>query len=93
MFMLRHYKQCRSSFIDHQKLCLIISNSRRLATLAKTAFRKPIISAEDAVRQIKSGSTVLVGGFGLCGIPEKLIIAMGKRDDLNDLVVVSNNAG
>jgi acyl CoA:acetate/3-ketoacid CoA transferase alpha subunit len=45
------------------------------------------------VRSIASGSTVLVGGFGLCGIPEKLIAAMHSRSDLSGLTVVSNNAG
>jgi len=33
-------------------------------------------SADEAVADIKTGDTLLVGGFGLCGIPEKLISAM-----------------
>ncbi|KAK8768312.1 hypothetical protein V5799_015222 [Amblyomma americanum] len=49
-------------------------------------------SAEDAIKQIKSGSKLLIGGFGLCGIPENLIIALSKTN-VKDLVVVSNNAG
>lgn len=32
-------------------------------------------------------------GFGLCGIPEKLIDGLVERDDINDLTVISNNAG
>jgi Coenzyme A transferase len=35
----------------------------------------------------------LVGGFGLCGIPESLISALNARDEVRDLTVVSNNAG
>ncbi|KAF9195602.1 Succinyl-CoA:3-ketoacid coenzyme A transferase 1, mitochondrial [Haplosporangium sp. Z 11] len=51
-------------------------------------------SAEDAVKDIPSGSTLMVGGFGLCGIPENLIAALKKRaSDCKDLTVVSNNAG
>ncbi|KAL1447765.1 hypothetical protein MTO96_028340 [Rhipicephalus appendiculatus] len=49
-------------------------------------------SAEDAIKEIKSGSKLLVGGFGLCGIPENLISALSKTG-VKDLVVVSNNAG
>ncbi|MFO0982812.1 MAG: CoA transferase subunit A [Planctomycetota bacterium] len=49
-------------------------------------------TAEDAIADIADGATLLVGGFGLCGIPENLIRALhdsGKRE----LTVVSNNAG
>ncbi|KAI1314491.1 Succinyl-CoA:3-ketoacid coenzyme A transferase 1, mitochondrial [Mortierella claussenii] len=51
-------------------------------------------SAEEAVKDIPSGSTLMVGGFGLCGIPENLIAALKKRSsECKDLTVVSNNAG
>jgi acyl CoA:acetate/3-ketoacid CoA transferase alpha subunit len=49
-------------------------------------------SAEEAVKDIKPNSTLLVGGFGLCGIPENLINAISKTG-VNGLTVVSNNAG
>lgn len=49
-------------------------------------------SAEEAVKDIASNSTLLVGGFGLCGIPENLINALSKTG-VNGLTVVSNNAG
>lgn len=42
---------------------------------------------------VKSGNTLLVGGFGLCGIPENLISAIQKSPDINQLTIVSNNAG
>jgi len=51
-----------------------------------------VASADDAVKDIPSGSTVLVGGFGLCGIPEKSIGALVKQG-ATDLTCVSNNAG
>lgn len=36
---------------------------------------------------------MVISGFGLCGIPEKLIDGLVERDDINDLTVISNNAG
>ncbi|KFH68783.1 3-oxoacid CoA-transferase subunit B [Podila verticillata NRRL 6337] len=55
---------------------------------------KVYASAEEAVKDIPSGSTLMVGGFGLCGIPENLIGALKQRaNDCKDLTVVSNNAG
>uniref|UniRef100_A0A915CLP2 3-oxoacid CoA-transferase n=1 Tax=Ditylenchus dipsaci TaxID=166011 RepID=A0A915CLP2_9BILA len=49
-------------------------------------------NAEEAVKDIPSGAKLLVGGFGLCGIPENLIAALVKCG-VNDLTCVSNNAG
>ncbi len=49
-------------------------------------------AAARAVADIPSGATLVVGGFGLCGIPENLILALSKRD-VRDLVCVSNNCG
>ncbi|XP_058792761.1 succinyl-CoA:3-ketoacid-coenzyme A transferase, mitochondrial [Phymastichus coffea] len=49
-------------------------------------------SADDVVSDIPNGAKLLVGGFGLCGIPENLIDALLKRGS-KDLIVVSNNAG
>ncbi|KAI6648795.1 Succinyl-CoA:3-ketoacid coenzyme A transferase 1, mitochondrial-like [Oopsacas minuta] len=49
-------------------------------------------SVEEAIRDIKDGDRLLVGGFGLCGIPENLIQAIADSE-LTDLTCVSNNAG
>jgi len=49
-------------------------------------------NSDDAVKDIPTGSTLLVGGFGLCGIPENLIGSLLKRP-VNSLTLVSNNAG
>uniref|UniRef100_A0A8C2KHG6 Succinyl-CoA:3-ketoacid-coenzyme A transferase n=1 Tax=Cyprinus carpio TaxID=7962 RepID=A0A8C2KHG6_CYPCA len=46
----------------------------------------------DAVRDIPNGATILVGGFGLCGIPENLINSLLKTG-VKSLTAVSNNAG
>ncbi|KAI9500618.1 succinyl-CoA:3-ketoacid-coenzyme A transferase 1 mitochondrial precursor [Coemansia spiralis] len=50
-------------------------------------------SAEKAVDDIAAGSTVLFGGFGLCGVPEKLIEAIAHAPHIKNLTAVSNNAG
>jgi len=49
-------------------------------------------SAEAAVTDIFDGATIMVGGFGLCGIPENLIEAVRARG-VGNLTVISNNAG
>ena len=54
---------------------------------------KPIYSsAEEAVQQIQDGATLMVGGFGLVGIPETLILALVEKG-VKDLTVISNNCG
>jgi 3-oxoacid CoA-transferase subunit A len=53
---------------------------------------KVVPSAEEAVADISDGATLVVGGFGLCGIPENLIGALVRRG-VRDLTCVSNNAG
>lgn len=49
-------------------------------------------STEDAVYDIPNGSKILFGGFGICGIPEKLITALIKKG-VKEITAVSNNAG
>ena len=49
-------------------------------------------NADAAVADVADGATILVGGFGLCGIPENLIDAV-RRKGVKDLTVISNNAG
>jgi 3-oxoacid CoA-transferase subunit A len=53
---------------------------------------KRIASADDAIANLRDGMIVLMGGFGLCGIPENLIAAV-QRKGTRDLTIVSNNAG
>ena len=53
---------------------------------------KRIAGADAAVEKIQDGATILLGGFGLCGIPENLIAAL-RRKATKDLTLVSNNAG
>ena len=51
------------------------------------------ISAAEAVRHVKTGDTVMVGGFGLVGAPLTLIDALVEHSDATDLTIVSNNIG
>ena len=53
---------------------------------------KRIPSADVGIENLKDGATILVGGFGLCGVPEHLIDAV-RRKGTKNLTVVSNNAG
>ena len=53
---------------------------------------KRVPSADAAIENLRDGATILMGGFGLCGIPEHLIAAV-CRAGTKDLTIVSNNAG
>ena len=55
-------------------------------------MNKVLTSAADAVALVPDGATIMMGGFGLCGIPENLIAALHARGT-KDLTVISNNAG
>jgi 3-oxoacid CoA-transferase subunit A len=55
-------------------------------------MKKVFENAMDAVHDIQDGATLMVGGFGLCGIPENLIAAV-KKKGVKGLTVISNNAG
>jgi 3-oxoacid CoA-transferase subunit A len=55
-------------------------------------MNKVLATADEGVALIPDGATILVGGFGLCGIPENLIRALHDRGTKN-LTLISNNAG
>src|ERR1700693_4921308 len=55
-------------------------------------MNKVVANADEAVRDISDGATIMVGGFGLCGIPETLIRAL-VRKGIKNLTTMSNNAG
>ncbi len=55
-------------------------------------MNKVLAGASEAVAGIPDGATIMMGGFGLCGIPETLIAALHARGTKN-LTVISNNAG
>jgi 3-oxoacid CoA-transferase subunit A len=55
-------------------------------------MNKVVANATEAVKDIPDGAVIMVGGFGLCGIPENLIKAVREKG-IKGLTVVSNNAG
>lgn len=56
-------------------------------------MKKVVQNAEEAIQGIKSGMTLMLGGFGLCGIPEKCIKALSLKPEIQNLTCISNNAG
>jgi 3-oxoacid CoA-transferase subunit A len=55
-------------------------------------MNKVLDSADEAVARIHDGATIMCGGFGVCGNPENLLLALHRRGTRN-LTVISNNAG
>ena len=55
-------------------------------------MKKVVSNADEAIRGISDGMTLMLGGFGLCGIPENCIAAL-VRAGVKDLTCISNNAG
>jgi 3-oxoacid CoA-transferase subunit A len=55
-------------------------------------MNKVFKNADDAIKDIPGGATIMLGGFGLCGIPENCIAALIKKE-IKDLTCISNNAG
>ena len=55
-------------------------------------MNKVVRDADEAIRDVGDGASILMGGFGLCGIPENLIAALLRKGSRN-LTVISNNAG
>lgn len=55
-------------------------------------MNKVVASADEAVRDVQDGATLMVSGFGLCGNPEHLIAAL-HRKGVKDLTLISNNCG
>jgi 3-oxoacid CoA-transferase subunit A len=55
-------------------------------------MNKVVTNAEEAVKDINDNAIVMLGGFGLCGIPENCIAALVKKN-VKGLTCISNNAG
>lgn len=55
-------------------------------------MNKVVTNAKEAIKDIESGAVLMLGGFGLCGIPENCIAAIVKKG-IKDLTCISNNAG
>src|SRR5687767_5621627 len=55
-------------------------------------MNKVVSNAMEAIKDIEDGATIMLGGFGLCGIPENSILAIRKKG-IKNLICISNNAG
>jgi 3-oxoacid CoA-transferase subunit A len=55
-------------------------------------MNKVVSNADEAIKDLQDGAIVMLGGFGLCGIPENCIAAL-VRKNVNQLTCISNNAG
>ena len=55
-------------------------------------MHKVVASAEEAIQDVFDGATIMVGGFGLCGMPENLIRALAHKG-VKNLTTISNNVG
>jgi 3-oxoacid CoA-transferase subunit A len=55
-------------------------------------MNKVVASAEEAIKDVFDGAAIMVGGFGLCGMPENLIRALARKG-VKNLTTISNNAG
>ena len=55
-------------------------------------MHKVVASADEAIKDVFDGATIMIGGFGLCGIPENLIRAL-VRKGVKNLTTISNNVG
>src|ERR1700722_19696955 len=74
------------------KRILAIVPEVRLDYAEQAVIDKTIASADEAVSDIHDGATVMLGGFGICGIPENLIAALVCRG-VKGLHTISNNMG
>src|ERR1700749_4021286 len=55
-------------------------------------MNKVVANADEAIQDIFDGATIMIGGFGLCGIPENLVRAL-VRKGVRNLTTISNNVG
>jgi 3-oxoacid CoA-transferase subunit A len=55
-------------------------------------MNKVVTNADEAIKDIRDGAVIMLGGFGLCGIPENCIAALVKKG-VKELTCISNNAG
>lgn len=55
-------------------------------------MKKLVASADEAIQDVPDGATIMLGGFGLCGIPENCIAALARKGT-RQLTCISNNAG
>ncbi|KAK4944091.1 hypothetical protein LTR10_016424 [Elasticomyces elasticus] len=88
----RYWRTARYFTRDQRKQNLLLTRSFS-STLRRNEINKIVPSAAEAIKDMKSDSTLLCGGFGLCGVPDTLINEVAKTQSITGLTAVSNNAG
>jgi 3-oxoacid CoA-transferase A subunit len=85
---------CKNSFLLQYKKAIFANgcNDKPKQVFSNDMINKVVASVEEAVADIHDGATLMLGGFGLCGIPENTISAL-VRKGIKNLVCISNNAG
>ena len=71
---------------------MISSVKQRLAPKYLRRLFSKVVSRDEALNAVKSGMTVLTGGFGVCGNPNYLIKGISEKPDIKNLTIVSTNA-
>ena len=77
---------------DRAKASCVVASVICVILRYNSCMNKVLATADEAVAVIPDGATIMMGGFGLCGIPEHLIAALHRRGT-KDLTIISNNAG
>lgn len=63
-----------------------------ITLIINSMINKVVKNADEAISDVRDGATLMLGGFGLCGIPENCIAAL-VRKEVKELTCISNNAG
>lgn len=82
-----------SDTIVYLPYCAYLTARAFTCTAQRFMMNKLLPSAAEAIADMRSGSTLLAGGFGLCGVPDTLINAVHATPHIKGLTAVSNNAG
>src|ERR1700743_1272897 len=90
---------CGSKILPPKPICILLKRIRANNILSRIfravkffRMNKIVNGADDAVKDIQDGAIIMLGGFGLCGIPENCIAAL-TRKGVGGLTCISNNAG
>lgn len=83
---------CCCATLTSAQQSLILARSFS-STFRRDEINKVMPSAAEAIKDMRSNSTLLAGGFGLCGVPDTLINQVEKTPSITGLTAVSNNAG
>lgn len=94
MFSTPSTSSCTRWLTDHPGAQLNALFKRSFSkTVSRAEINKVFSSAAEALKDMKPNTTLLCGGFGLCGVPDTLINHVIEKPEITGLTAVSNNAG